>query len=117
MMKISFYFDQAVSYYSYALEELQSIMAIKIERNGVVLAGDGRHDRMGHSVKYCAYSLFCCNNPINAIIDFNLAQVCFHLLIKPATFTFTYCIIPYCYCRSMNYILHIVFHIYYHLEK
>ena len=26
----------------------------------VVLAGDGRHDSMGHSAKYCTYTLFCC---------------------------------------------------------
>ena len=26
----------------------------------VVLAGDGRHDRMGHSAKYGTYTFFCC---------------------------------------------------------
>ncbi|XP_028418457.1 uncharacterized protein LOC114543840, partial [Dendronephthya gigantea] len=44
------------------------------EIDGIVLAGDGRHDSMGHSAKYCAYSLFCCDDPINAIIDFSLVQ-------------------------------------------
>ena len=45
------------------------------EMDAIVLAGDGRHDSMGHSAKYCAYSIFCCDDPINAIIDFSLVQV------------------------------------------
>ena len=45
------------------------------ELDGIVLAGDGRNDSMGHSAKYCAYSVFCCDDPLNAIIDFSLVQV------------------------------------------
>jgi hypothetical protein len=40
----------------------------------VVIAGDGRHDSMGHSAKYCAYTLFNCTTP--NIIHFSLVQVC-----------------------------------------
>ena len=32
-----------------------------------------RHDSMGHSAKYCAYTLFCCTVPL--ILDFSLIQV------------------------------------------
>ena len=39
----------------------------------VVIAGDGRHDSMGHSAKYCAYTIFCCTSP--CIIHFSLVQV------------------------------------------
>ena len=28
---------------------------------GVVVAGDGRHDSMGHSAKFGAYTIFCCH--------------------------------------------------------
>ena len=45
------------------------------EINEIVLAGDGRHDSVGHCAKYCAYSIFCCGDPGNAIIDFSLVQV------------------------------------------
>ena len=38
----------------------------------LVLA-DGRHDSMGHSAKYCAYTIICYTEP--AIIDFSLVQV------------------------------------------
>ena len=40
----------------------------------LVLAGDGRHDSMGHSAKYCAYTLFSCNDLHNQIVDFSLVQ-------------------------------------------
>ncbi len=40
----------------------------------IVLSGDERHDSMGHSAKYCAYTLFC-HDPLNAIFDFSLVQV------------------------------------------
>ena len=46
----------------------------EIERHGqLVIAGDGRHDSMGHSAKYCAYTVFCCTVPL--IIHFALVQV------------------------------------------
>jgi hypothetical protein len=44
-----------------------------IKKNEVVVAGDGRHDSMGHSAKYCAYTLFNCTTP--NIIHFSLVQV------------------------------------------
>ena len=40
---------------------------------GVVIAGDGRHDSMGHSAKFCAYTIFCCTSPM--IIHFDIVQV------------------------------------------
>eukprot|EP00795_Rhopilema_esculentum_P011457 gene11457-21665_t len=38
----------------------------------LVVSGDGRHDSMGHSAKFGAYSLFCCNT--SQIIHFSLVQ-------------------------------------------
>ena len=35
--------------------------------------GDGRHDSMGHSAKFCAYTIFCCTSPM--IIHFDIIQV------------------------------------------
>jgi len=42
-------------------------------KDGIVLAGDGRHDSMGHCAKYGTYSMFCCNAPM--IMHFLLVQV------------------------------------------
>ncbi|XP_015751817.1 PREDICTED: uncharacterized protein LOC107331715 isoform X2 [Acropora digitifera] len=39
---------------------------------GVTIAGDGRHDSMGHSAKFGAYTIFCCTIPM--IIHFALVQ-------------------------------------------
>ena len=39
----------------------------------IIIAGDGRHDSMGHSAKYGAYTIFCCTLPL--IIHFSLVQV------------------------------------------
>ena len=39
----------------------------------VVLPGDGRHDSMGHSAKYCTYTTFCCT--VGLIIHIVLVQV------------------------------------------
>lgn len=39
----------------------------------VVLAGDGRHDSMGHSAKYGTYTIFCCT--VGLIIHIVLLQV------------------------------------------
>ncbi len=41
---------------------------------GIVIAGDGRHDSMGHSAKFCAYTILCCTIPM--IIHFDMVQVC-----------------------------------------
>ncbi|XP_028414075.1 uncharacterized protein LOC114537143 [Dendronephthya gigantea] len=45
----------------------------KVKNHGdLVVAGNGRHDSMGHSAKYCAYTVFCCTVPF--IIHFALVQ-------------------------------------------
>ncbi|KXJ17797.1 uncharacterized protein LOC110233295 [Exaiptasia diaphana] len=48
------------------------LQKVKDLGNNVVMAGDGRHDSMGHSAKYCAYTLFCCTLPL--ILHFTLVQ-------------------------------------------
>ena len=40
---------------------------LKSNKEPLVLAENGRHDCMGHSAKYCAYTIFCCTEP--AIIN------------------------------------------------
>ena len=47
---------------------------LRISRD-LVVAGDGRHDSMGHSAKFCAYTITCCTVPY--ITDFRLAHVSF----------------------------------------
>ena len=44
----------------------------------LVVAGDGRHDSMGQSAKYCAYTIFNCTSP--NIIHFSFVQVIKHKL-------------------------------------
>ena len=53
----------------------QATLLDQLEKNGedLIIGGDGRHDSMGHSAKYGAYTVFCCNN--SKIIDFALVQV------------------------------------------
>lgn len=46
---------------------------VKAVSEGVSIAGDGRHDSMGHSAKFGAYTMFCCTIPM--IIHFVLIQV------------------------------------------
>ena len=46
---------------------------VKAVREGVSIAGDGRHDSMGYSAKFGAYTMFCCTIPM--IIHFALIQV------------------------------------------
>ena len=41
--------------------------------DGIVIAGDGRHDSMEHSAKFCAYTIFCITSPM--IIHFDIIQV------------------------------------------
>ena len=43
------------------------------EHREIVIAGDG-HDSMGHSAKYCAYTVFCCT--VSFIIRFAIVRVC-----------------------------------------
>ncbi|XP_044182588.1 uncharacterized protein LOC122963247 [Acropora millepora] len=45
---------------------------VKAVSGGVVVAGDGGHDSMGHSEKFGAYTIFCCTVPM--IIHFALIQ-------------------------------------------
>ena len=47
-----------------------------IKGKEVVLAGDGRHDSMGHSAKFGTYTIFCCT--IGLIIHLVLVQVHCH---------------------------------------
>ncbi|KAK2555857.1 hypothetical protein P5673_022506, partial [Acropora cervicornis] len=55
-------------------QKYQSTMLSKLKalRDGIVIAGDGRHDSMGHSAKFGAYTIFCCTIPM--IIHFALVQ-------------------------------------------
>jgi len=46
---------------------------VKAICEGVSIPGDGRHDSMGHSAKFGAYTMFCCTIPM--IIHFVLIQV------------------------------------------
>ena len=51
----------------------QAELLRKLAGEEVVLAGDGRHDSMGHSAKYGTYNIFCCT--IGYIIHIVLVQV------------------------------------------
>lgn len=48
----------------------------------VVMAGDGRHDSMGHSAKYGTYTIFCCTIGLTLHI----------VLVQVFQFSFYYCI-------------------------
>ena len=55
-------------------KKYQGNLLEKMKQHGqLVVAGDGRHDSMGHCTKYCAYTVFCCTVPY--IIHFVLVQV------------------------------------------
>ena len=54
----------------YQEKMLDKVKAIK---DGITIAGDGRHDSMGHCAKYGAYTIFCCTVPM--ILHFSLVQV------------------------------------------
>ena len=43
-----------------------------VNEKKVVVVGDGRHNSMGHSAKYCAYTIFNCTSA--NIFHFSLAQ-------------------------------------------
>lgn len=51
----------------------QSRLLHSLKGKEVVLAGDGRHDSMGHSAKYGTYTIFCCT--VGLIIHIVLVQV------------------------------------------
>lgn len=38
----------------------QMLEKVKAVKDGIIIAGDGCHDRMGHCAKYGAYTIFCC---------------------------------------------------------
>ena len=50
-------------------------------QTGIVIAGDGRHDSMGHSAKFGAYTIFCCT--VSMKIHFSLVQVRFFPSFNP----------------------------------
>ena len=54
---------------------LVRVAKLKDLGTGLVLAGDGRHDSMGHCAKFGAYTILCCT-AIPSIIHFALVQVC-----------------------------------------
>ena len=56
-------------------KKYQKRLLDRLKNQEVVLAGDGRHDSMGHSAKYGTYTIFCCT--INLIIHIVLVQVCY----------------------------------------
>ena len=39
------------------------------------ISGDGRHDSMGYSAKFCAYSIF--SNTTSKVVHFEIVQVIF----------------------------------------
>ena len=45
-----------------------------LSQKDVVMAGDGRHNSMGHSAKFGTYTIFCCT--VGLIIHIVLVQVC-----------------------------------------
>ena len=51
----------------------QADLLAKLAGKEAVIAGDGRHDSMGHSAKYGTYTIFCCT--IGYIIHIVLVQV------------------------------------------
>ena len=51
----------------------QMLEKVKAVKDGIIIAGDGRHDSMGHCAKYGAYTIFCCTIPM--ILHFSLIQV------------------------------------------
>jgi len=62
-------------WHSYQANILQSLKGKE-----VVLAGDGRHDSMGHSAKYGTYSIYCCT--VGLILHLVVVQVnfCIHFI-------------------------------------
>ena len=51
----------------------QKKMLDQLKNKEVVMAGDGRHDSMGHSAKYGTYTIFCCT--VGLILHIVLVQV------------------------------------------
>ena len=51
----------------------QAKMFKNVEGKEVLLAGDGRHDSMGHSAKFGTYTIFCCT--VGLILHLVVVQV------------------------------------------
>ena len=51
----------------------QKNLLARLKGSEVVLAGDGRHDSMGHSAKFGTYTIFCCT--IGLILHIVIVQV------------------------------------------
>ncbi|XP_073236454.1 uncharacterized protein [Porites lutea] len=65
--------DLVVPHCTSLLEALPSKLVLSAKVLGdLTIAGDGRHDSMGHCAKYGAYTIFCCTLP--RIIHFALVQ-------------------------------------------
>ena len=60
-------------------KKYQSKVLETLKNKEVVLAGDGRHDSMGHSAKYGTYSIFCCS--IGLIIHIVLVKYVILLIL------------------------------------
>lgn len=56
------------------------IKKLKALKEPLTISGDGRHDSMGHSAKFGAYTIFCCSLPL--IIHFALVQVNIFALVE-----------------------------------
>ena len=56
-------------------QKYQETLLQKLQQEGedLLVAGDGRHDSMGHSAKYGAYTVMLCTVP--TIIHFAIVQV------------------------------------------
>ena len=83
----NFLTEQTVSYNFPSLESLPEEMLdhLKSSDDFLVIFGDRRHDSMGHSAKYGAYTILCCNVP--QIIHFSLVQVfTTHVLFRNLNF-------------------------------
>ena len=54
-------------------QKYQAKLLDPLKGKGVVIAGDGRHDSMGHSAKYGTYTIFCCTVGliIHIVLTFN----------------------------------------------
>ena len=75
-------FKQATFYYQRHLlipgiitfwNQYQQNVLESLKGKEVILAGDGRHDSMGHCAKYGTYTIFCCT--VGLIIHIALVQV------------------------------------------
>ena len=60
------------------------LMQLKSLSIGRTTSGDGRHDSMDHSAKYCAYTIFSGDN--TEILHFSLVQVNCCIVIKLSHF-------------------------------